>query len=222
MISLLLLGGCGSHQANSTTKASAKKETSTKVTHKKKKPAEPKKSTTDNNQQTNNAAADKPVQKTNSAPQPPKTPAMNLNEIKNGSYASIVGSWKEVAICVNHYDTKGIRWGNPDPELGDSITITNSQVMDKGYILSGDVIQKKDEMVNEPPKAQAQMRNGALEIGGDAGADAVSFDFYPKGVNIVPSDWGFGTPTTINKGTDQILIRTSNMGYVQVYERVTN
>lgn len=215
LISLLLLGGCGSHQANSTTKASAKKDTTTKVTHKKKKPAEPKKSTAENNQQANNAAADKPVQKTNAAPQPPKTPAMNLNEIKNGSYASIVGNWKEVATRANHQDMTGSHWGPVNPD--DKITISNSQIVNMDCTLSGNMITGGN---NQSNPAQFRMDNGALEIMGDAGAASVSFSFYPKGIALSASDWGDDIPEVIKTNTERIVLRSSNNDYIQVYTRV--
>lgn len=53
---------------------------------------------------------------------------MNLNEISQGSYGSLLGDWKEVASSVNKHDTKGDVWQSP--EAGAKLTVKDTKISD--------------------------------------------------------------------------------------------
>lgn len=212
LVLLLMMSGCGTQQATSTKKSTAKKATSSKVVSQKQKSSVKSKAVVAQTRRANSKSDSTTTKQTGTSQTTSQT--MNLNEIRNGNYQSIMGDWQMVATSGNHYDGKGIVWGAPNPE--GKLTVMSSKVMDTQYTLAGKTLSDKTNP-NQSRQGTAKIENGALDVSGDVGAMAVSFHFYPKGVPL--TGWGDDVPATIKTNTDRILIRTSSDAYVEVFAR---
>ena len=217
---LLFMSGCGNSQQATKASKSAKKSSISVVrvkskvfTDKTSKTSETKHATS-----TSASASTRSSVKSDSArSQPRVNTTMNLSEIRQGFYGSLLGEWKEVATSVNKHNGKGNVWEGPRSDA--KLTVTDTKISDgEMALVRGQFEDPRGDQETYNTNAGRQ-EHGALSIDGDIGAAAVTYCFYPKGVAL--SGWGDKVPTTIKTDTERIITRTSNNSYVKVFERQT-
>ena len=152
-----------------------------------------------------------PVESTTESMEAVVLKEMDLNQIKQGDYSSIMGQWEIVAVAANLHDGNGVNWTDP---AGDSLVIEEKQIEDGNVILSGSTLNdgQTERMVT------FREENGALLADTEEAAVLWNWVFLPKGVATT----GIGTlikPDAVDEGKERIVIRTSNTNYVQVFQR---
>lgn len=133
---------------------------------------------------------------------------MDLSQIQNGDYGSLLGDWEEVAISMNGHDGKGSQWRKPQ---GGTLTVSQNEITNGAITLIGDVLKESEE------QAVTFQKEDYLVANSSGGAVIYSVYFYPKGVAL--RDFGEDIPERIKTDTDRIIIRSSSNSYVQVFEK---
>lgn len=121
-----------------------------------------------------------------------------------------------MATSVNKSDGKGNVWQDATPNA--KLTVKATKISDgENALVRGQLTDPAGDQ--EAYTNTVSQEKGALQIDGDIGAAAVTYCFYPKGVEL--SGWGDKVPATIKTDTERIITRTSNSSYVKVFERQT-
>ncbi|WP_461213041.1 hypothetical protein [Lacticaseibacillus sp. GG6-2] len=145
---------------------------------------------------------------------PAKSATMDFNAIKAGDYNSLIGNWRDVAEAYNSYDGNGVRWGSVDTP--GQLTITTNSIRTSEMSMNQDgVISSQDQT----GQATFSQRGGALWADADVGAIAWSIAFFPKGQSVASVVEGNTQPTGVDNSREHVVVRTSNNGLIQVFER---
>lgn len=149
---------------------------------------------------------------------------MNFYQIESGDYSGLMGTWTEVAEGLNKSNGKGFQWRNGPS--GKKLSISKSRLSDGTIVLSykdsgESVLTEIDESgktMNKPGPTEFVHNDSfttgdSLSVDGPVGPDAVTIMFLPKGSNM--KDW----PGGVHTDKEHIWFRTSNMSFVEVFER---
>lgn len=145
---------------------------------------------------------------------PAKSATMDFNAIKAGDYSSLIGNWRDVAEAYNSYDGKGIHWGSVDTP--GQLTITTNSIRTSEMSMNQDgVISSQDQT----GQATFSQRGGGLWADANVGAIAWDIAFFPKGQSVASVIESSTQPTGVDNSREHVVVRTSNNGLVQVFER---
>ncbi|MYV05010.1 MULTISPECIES: DUF6287 domain-containing protein [Furfurilactobacillus] len=138
---------------------------------------------------------------------------MSFNQIQNGDFSSLTGTWVETATASNHHpDAPGVQWTQDPSELTSTLTVDNQKISDGFVTLEGNKLFQKNE---EPLHMKYSLRDGFVTADlSDDNAINWSIDFYPQGVT---------GPTNMNNGVtddtskNRIVFWTSNNCYTEYF-----
>ncbi|MHC9537827.1 DUF6287 domain-containing protein [Dellaglioa sp. BT-FLS60] len=141
------------------------------------------------------------------------SPSMNLSQIQQGNYTSLLGNWEEVAVSTNHQNGEGSTWS---AGVGEKLSVKASEIIDGSAMkLQGNTLIDNNGNVALKFKEQ----NGYLTADSDDQMATILWNvsFYPKGVAM--ANTGDSAPTSIDNSKDRVVIWTSNNSYQQVFEK---
>jgi hypothetical protein len=136
---------------------------------------------------------------------------MNLTQIQDGNYSSLLGTWTEVAYAVNPQNGTGEQW-----KAGSLSTLSVSS--DKIVYGNGNLVIQGNTLKDSAGSHTLKFKNngGSLEASLTDQNVAINWAvyFYPKGVkNILEPNNGVKIDNTKNL----IVIWTSNNGFTEVF-----
>lgn len=139
---------------------------------------------------------------------------MNLKQIQTGDYSSLQGEWKEVAASINRHDSKGDVWSVP--EQYSILKIIENKIVTSWVHLEDNTLS---EINSEEKIDLTYTEEEDTLIANSTNGSGVTWGiyFYPKGAKML--NWGENLPSTIDEEKEQIIFRTSNNSYVQVYQK---
>jgi hypothetical protein len=139
---------------------------------------------------------------------------MNLDEIGQSFFSSLLGDWQEVAVSVNHLDGKGSVWEAPNPQ--DQLTITTTKVANREIVLALGSITDNNK---DSGLVEFEKKNGYLQATAAVGAHQRVLAFYP--CNVLFEKDNQELPATINTAKERITVWVGDQPYLQVFERKT-
>lgn len=142
---------------------------------------------------------------------------MNFKQIKKGNYTSLLGKWKLVALAYNSYDGNGINWHSSNQKQFFQLRVTKKKIRQgKFSTFYGKTLKIKGEF-GQKRKVKFKKRRGCLTAVSD-GAILYEYDFYPKNVPL-QTKVSKTLPERIDNKKDRIVIFSSNLGGIEVYQR---
>lgn len=144
---------------------------------------------------------------------------MNLKQIKKGNYTSLKGKWELVGLAYNTYGAHnqyGINWQKITKS---TIRQHRLKITQHKIKAGGETFKKKSLKLKYGPKLKLKFRhmNNHLIAEADNGI-YYSCEFYPKNVHF-ESKVGGNLPRKIVDGKEKIVLFSSNLGGVWVYQR---
>ncbi len=141
---------------------------------------------------------------------------MNLTQIQDGDYSSLLGTWKEIAYADNRFDGTGLQWHKGRSDTVSSVLSVSTDKID--FNNSAMIIQKNTLTDGNGSHLLSFVNDGTIL---DAYADSTSailwnITFYPKGVanNLEPNNG-----VQIDNTKNIIAILYSGMEVLTVFEQ---
>lgn len=150
----------------------------------------------------NSSSTDSSAMKDNNANsgQASSTKTMNVDQIQNGDFSSLIGSWKETASASNNLaGATGTQWSQDSASLGSSLTVSADQITDEGITLKGNHIIVSGD---GPSDVTYTSTNGVVNanLADQMAAINYSVSFYPKGTRCsMDMNNGVNDDTTKNR-----------------------
>ena len=151
---------------------------------------------------------------TSSSTQDIQGTGMNLTQIQDGNYSSLLGIWMGVAYAVNPHDGTGEQWKAGSYSIfsvsGDKIVYGNGDMVIQGNILKDSAGSHTLSFVNNGGSLVASLTDENVAINWNV-------SFYPKGVmNDIQPNNGVKIDNTKNL----IVIWSSNNGFTEVFAQI--
>lgn len=148
---------------------------------------------------------------TSSSTQDSQGTGMNLTQIQDGNYSSLLGTWTGVAYAVNPHNGTGEQW-----KAGSNSTLSVSA--DKIVYGNGDLVMQGNTLMDSADSHTLSFENNGGSLVASLTDEDVAINwnvsFYPRGVkNDIQPDNGVEIDNTKNL----IVIWTSNNGLTEVF-----
>lgn len=111
-----------------------------------------------------------------------KNTEMNLTQIQNGDYSSLLGTWKQIAYADNLFDGRGMQW-----HMGKTDTVSSilSVSMDKIDYNNSTVIIQGNTLTDSENSYELKFYNDGTYLSADLADRFTAINwavsFYPKG-----------------------------------------
>jgi hypothetical protein len=141
---------------------------------------------------------------------------MNLAQIAQGNYRSLLGTWVSTAYGATCFCNKPIQWHPGNPTFKPSVTA--SKMVNGDIVVQGKSVSDGQNLKNVAPVFKSNGKYLTAELADTFVAINYAIYFYPRGV-ANPSGWTLNNGVKIPSSTNRIVIWSSDDQLTEVFSQ---